>query len=233
MTKIMDYHELKPIMRIGKWAAIIFSGLLMIFNLSYVGIITSTMDISWVDATTYETSFQLIEFVPQMIGFLMLPTLLVLYVSIHLLTSKDKRVWSMCGVIFCAGFVIIVLSLYFIEVGYVLPSLYHGEVEGLDQVIFKNPRSIVFGINNFAWGWLLGVSLIFMGIVFQGSGLGNWIRWLLLANGIGNILLVPGYSVNNLALQLGAIISWLIGLPIAMIMIALHLRRMEKSFQDV
>jgi hypothetical protein len=111
--------------------------------------------------------------------------------------------------------------------------LYQGEAEGLEQLIFKNPRSIAFGINNFAWGFLLGVSLIFMAIIFQGSRLAIWIRWLLVVNGVGNLLLVPGYALDNLVLQLGAVFSWEIGLPIAMAMIAVYLKRLERSFQTM
>jgi hypothetical protein len=226
MIEQENLHVLKPATQFGFWAAIIFAVLLIIFNITYIGIITSTIDDPWIDATAYEESFQVIEFVPQMIGFILLPTLLVLYVSIHYLASPNNRIWSLLGVIFCAGFVIVVLIIYFIEVGYVLPSLYQSEAEGLEQLIFKNPRSIAFGVNNFAWGFLLGLSLIFMANVFQGSRLAAWIRWLLVVNGIGSLLLVPGYSIDNMFLQMGAIVSWVIGLPIVMIMIAIYLIRL-------
>lgn len=93
---------------------------------------------------------EMIEFIPQMIGFPMLPTLLVVYIVIHQLTHPEKQIWSLAAVLFCAGYVLVVLSLYFIEVGYVLPSLMRSDTEGLAPLIFKNPRSLAFGINYFA-----------------------------------------------------------------------------------
>lgn len=225
--------DLKPIIKTGVWAAIIFGVLLIIFNISYVAIVALTMDTIWIDTTNYEMTFQIIEFVPQMVGFFMLPALLILYVSIHYLTKPEYRVWSFIGVIFCTGFVIVVLIIYFIEVGYVLPSLYQGVAEGLEPLIFKNPNSITYGVNNFAWGFLFGFSLISIAIVFQGNQLASWIRWLLVANGMGNLLLIPGYSLDNMVLQLGAVVSWVIGLPAVMAMIAIYLRGLERSLHNV
>lgn len=62
-------------------------------------------------------------------------------------------------------------SLYFIQVGILLPALKQGNWHGLDQYAFANPNSIAWGLDHFAWS-LLGVALLLMAWVFEGTGSG-------------------------------------------------------------
>jgi hypothetical protein len=207
------------------WSALAFAALLIVFTVAYLIMIASSLATPWIGTATYQSTFQVIEFVPQMIGFVMLPVLLLLVVSLHVQAERGKRLWSVLSVVSCAAFVATVLVLYFIQVGHVLPSLLRGATDGLDVLVFANPHSLTFALNYFAWGFFLGTSLLCLAVVFSGSRLALWIRWLLVGNSAAHLLLVVGYVMDSLVLQLGAVASWLVGLPVVMLLIAAHLKR--------
>ncbi len=150
-------------------------------------------------------------------------------VSIHIYASESRKIWSLAGLVFGTAFAVLLGSLYFIQVGILLPALKHGTWDGLDQYTFSNPRSIAWGLNHFAWS-LFGVTLLLTSCAFEGRGLKRWIRWLFILNGLANLSLIFAFAFEVEALTLGvAFLSWVIALPIAAVLVALMFRKTLKS----
>lgn len=210
---------------IGFWSSLAFAALLVALNVSFAIMAIQAPSTEWEGMEAYSQKFQAIAFVPQAIGLVLIPAFILMMTSIHLHTSGARKIWSLTGLAFGTASTTLLGSLYFIQVGVLLPALIHGYWQGLDQYAFANPRSIAWGLNHFAWA-LLGAALFSMARVFDGVGLQRWIRWLFALNGLVNISLIFAFAFELDALTLGvALLSWVIALPLAAVLVALMFRR--------
>lgn len=76
-----------------------------------------------------------------------------------------------------------------------------------------------------AWDVLLGLSLIFAALTFNGNRLEVAIRWALVISGALALIGTLGPIVGNMALQRPGILGYGLGLPIAAFMLAIFFRR--------
>jgi hypothetical protein len=183
----------------------------------------------WQGIEAYARSHRLIAFVPQVIGLVSIPALVLMLASIHIHASPSLRHWSLAGLGFGVAYGILLGSLYFIQVGILLPALSRGTWHGLNQFAFANPLSIAWGLNFFAWS-ILGISLLLTAWVFEGDRLNRWIRSLFILNGIANLSLIFAFPFEIVWLTLGvAFLSWVIGLPVATIFVAILFKRMLRQ----
>jgi hypothetical protein len=197
----------------------------MMLNIAFVIMVSQVSAGGWQGIEVYASTYQLIEFVPQTIGLLTIPALLLMFISIHLYGAERCRIWSLAGLLFAAAYAGMLGALYFIQVGVLLPALRSGNWQGLEQFALANPRSVAWGLNHFAWS-LLGVALFFMAWIFEGDRLEQWIRWLFLLNGLANMLLIPAFAFDIAALTLGiALVSWVIALPVTAVLVGLLFRK--------
>ncbi len=216
---------------VGFWSSLAFGVLLIALNISFAIMAVQVAGTAWEGMEAYSRTYRTIAFVPQAIGLATLPPLILMLASIHSYARESRKIWSLAGLVFGAGFAVLVGSLYFIQVGVVLPALRQGSWQGLDQNTFANPRSIAWGLNHFAWS-LLGVSLLLMTPVFEGQGLKRWIRWLFVLNGLANASLLFAFAWELEALTLGvAFVSWIVALPITALLVARMFRSDLESYR--
>jgi hypothetical protein len=212
--------------RSGAWAAILYAVLLTLFNVAFIGMLLAVPDLEWRGADHFIQNFSLVQFGPQSIGLLLLPVQMVLVVSIYRRLPQEHRLWGLVGMVFHAGFVILTLGLYFIQLGVVLPAALRGDPAYLDLLAFASPRSPAWALNNFGWGFLLGLGLVFLAFAFpRGTKLERWIFGLLLFNGVSSFFLVVGYVLDDFNLQIPTVLSWLVGLPAVSILLAIWFKR--------
>lgn len=215
--------------KVGFWSSLTFAVLLIALNISFAIMVAQMPATEWEGLETYSRTYRASAFVPQVIGLASLPALILMLTSIHISASEFRKTWSLAGLAFGTAFTVLLGSLYFIQVGILLPALKHGNWHGLDQYAFANPRSIAWGLDHFAWS-LLGVALLLMAWAFEGHGLKRWIRWLFVLNGLANISLIFAFAFEIEALTLGvAFLSWVIALPIAVVLVALMFRNNLRS----
>jgi hypothetical protein len=217
---------MKTTARLGFRSAIAFAALFALFNIAFILMIANLpLRGSWWNVRSYAASWNIYVFLPEMIGLVMLPVFMMLAICIHALATDETRPWSTLGLAFAGMFVFLVLTLYFLQVGFVLPNLIRGELDSVSMWAFANPYGgVAWGLNFFGWA-LFGAALFFLAFNYRGSRLDTWIRWLLIANGIGNFSAVFGYALDDSILQAGAVISWLVLIVPATILIALKFER--------
>lgn len=213
--------------RVGFWSAIAFAVHLTALNIAFAIMAFQAPAGDWQGMEVYAHTYQVVAFVPQTIGLLTIPALILMLTSIHLCTDERRRVWSLAGLLFGTAHAGLLGALYFIQIGVLLPALGRGDWQGMDQFAFANSHSVVWGLNHFAWA-LLGVALFLMAWVFEGNRLKRWIRWLFVLNGLGNISLIFAFAFEVKAMTLGvAFLSWVIALPITAVLVGYMFRNVQ------
>jgi hypothetical protein len=227
-SNLPSYHNTK----IGFYSSLAYAVLLISLNVSFVIMAVQVPTSAWEGMEVYTQTYRTIAFVPQAIGLVSIPALILMLASIHMYASEAHKLWSLAGMAFGSAYAVLLGSLYFIQVGVILPALKTGNWHGLDQFVFAHPRSVAWGLNHFAWS-LLGVALLLMAWVFEGDELRRWLRRLFVLNGLANISLIFAFSFEIGVLTLGvALLSWVIGLPIMAILVALMFRNILRTFAD-
>ncbi len=211
----------------GFWSSLSYALLHTALNVSFIVMAFQVPGTEWEGMEVYSRTYRIIAFVPQAIGLVSIPALVLMLANIHMYASELKKHWSLAGLAFGTAYAVLLGSLYFIQVGILLPALKQGNWQGLDQYAFANPRSIAWGLDHFAWS-LLGAALLLMAGVFEGDRLRRWIRRLFILNGVANISLIFAFIFDIQALTLGvAFVSWVIGLPTAAVLVAFMFRNSQ------
>ena len=216
--------------RVGFWSAIAFAVLLTALNIAFTIMAFQVPASEWQGMEVYARTYRVVAFVPQAIGLLTIPALVLMLISIHLYTDERRKVWSLAGLLFGTAYAGLLGALYFVQVGVLLPALKRGNWQGLDQFAFANSHSVAWGLDHFAWA-LLGVALFLMAWVFEGDRLKRWIRCLFVLNGLGNISLVFAFAFEVEAMTLGvAFLSWVVALPITAVLVGLMFRNVQRAY---
>jgi hypothetical protein len=203
--------------------------LLIALDISFVVMAIQVPVTAWEGIEAYSGTFQTIAFMPQVFGLASILAFIMMLASIHIYASESRKIWSVAGLSFGIAYTVLLGCLYFIQVAILLPALKNGYWHGLDQFAFANPRSLAWGLIHFAWA-LLGFALLSTAWVFVGDRLKRWIKWLLVLNGLANISLIFSFAFGVETLTLAvAFLSWVIGLPLTAVLIALLFRRNLRS----
>jgi hypothetical protein len=108
---------------------------------------------------------------------------LVLAVSIHQLTSPDRKVWSHAAVAFATAYMVLISINYFVQLTWVAPRLAAGRTAGMEQFLFVPFDSFLYSVDILGYSFM-SVATLFAAMVFTGKGIERVARWFLIANGL-------------------------------------------------
>ena len=108
---------------------------------------------------------------------------LVLAVSIHHLSSPERRIWSHAAVAFATAYAVLISINYFVQLTLVAPRLGGGRVEGIEPFLFIPFDSFLYSVDILGYR-LMSVATLFAAKVFTGGGLERKVRFFLTANGL-------------------------------------------------
>ena len=108
---------------------------------------------------------------------------LVLVVSIHQLSSPDRRIWSHAAVAFATAYAVLISINYFVQLTLVAPRLAGGRVEGIEPFLFIPFDSFLYSVDILGYSFM-SVATLFAAGVFTGRGLERVVRVFLIANGL-------------------------------------------------
>lgn len=197
--------------RVGEAAAWVFTVLFVALNLMYVPLFTTARP--WLGVDDYLETVRWVEFGPQAVGLVALPVFALLLVAVHQATPPERSLVSLAAVGFGMAFVAIVWVGYFVQLAWVYPNAVNGADAGVELLAFRNPRGLGWALNHAGWA-LSGIAALALARAFTGGGLEARLRWLLAGYGLANLLLVPAYASDSVALSLPAAVSWLVLLPV-------------------
>jgi len=111
------------------------------------------------------------------------PSFLVLVVSIHQLSSPDRKIWSHAAVTFATAYAVLISINYFVQLTWVMPRLAAGRTQGIEQFLFTPFDSFLYAVDILGYGFM-SVATLFAARVFTGKGLERVVRVFLTANGL-------------------------------------------------
>jgi len=108
---------------------------------------------------------------------------LVLVVSIHQLSSPDRKVWSHAAVAFATAYAVLISINYYVQLTWVMPRLAAGRTHGLEPFLFTPFDSFLYAVDILGYSFM-SVATLFAAAVFTGRGLERVVRVFLIANGL-------------------------------------------------
>jgi hypothetical protein len=111
------------------------------------------------------------------------PSFLVLTVSIHQLAAPDRRVWSHAAVAFATAYMVLVSTVYFVQLTLITPRLAQGRMEGIEPFLFVPFDSFLYAVDILGYSFM-SVATLFASRVFSAWGLQRTVRTFLTANGL-------------------------------------------------
>jgi hypothetical protein len=108
---------------------------------------------------------------------------LVLTVSIHQLSSPDRRIWSHAAVAFATVYAVLISVNYYVQLTLVAPRLAGGRVAGIEPFLFVPFDSFLYAVDILGYSFM-SVATLFAAMVFTGRGLERIVRRFLIANGL-------------------------------------------------
>jgi hypothetical protein len=158
-------------------------------------------------------------------GFLGVLLFLPMVTAIYYVSSPDRKVFSMLGVVF-AGISVAMLGLqYYSHVTVVRYNIMRGELEALSLFVLGNPHSFFWPLECLGYGFM-SLSTLFVVFTFSRGSLERWIRFLFIANGalgIGGLVVYP-LEVTIVAVLCGLSL-WTVVFPSSTFLLAINFRR--------
>ena len=213
--------------KLGFWAAILSAAFAVLWFVTFnmQDLLASVPD--WRNLDAYAESFRMVRLLLIYPSLLLALTYVVLLVCVHGYAAEDKKVWSLTALSIGILYAAMASVNYNIQASAVRQSLAAGEIAGIEMWIPDNPHSVFEALSN-SYGYM-AVSMFFAGFVFRGGGLQRWIRIVLFAQAITAI---GQFGWTMFDLNTGVFIAtslvWVIGAPIAFILLAILFRREER-----
>lgn len=150
---------------------------------------------------------------------------LVLVVSIHQLSSPDRKIWSHAAVAFATAYAVLISINYFVQLTWVAPRLAAGRAQGIEPFLFTPFDSFLYSVDILGYSFM-SVATLFAARVFTGRGLERVVRVLLTANG----LLLPFIALQMYVHWLIWIAAlWAVTFPGSTWFLAILFRRAETT----
>ncbi|MBN2170185.1 MAG: hypothetical protein JW819_02560, partial [Candidatus Krumholzibacteriota bacterium] len=108
---------------------------------------------------------------------------LVLIVSVHQISSPDRKVWTHAAVAFATAYAVLISINYYVQLTWVAPRLAAGRIAGMEPFLFTPFDSFLYAVDILGYSFM-SVATLFMAPVFTGRGLERVARWFLIANGL-------------------------------------------------
>jgi len=210
--------------RLGIWSAILSAVFTVIWFITFNMKDVLAVLPDWKNIEAYSEAFTIIRHFYIYPSLLLTITYLIMLSCIHLYVPKDKKIWSIIALSIGIVYAVMASINYNILAVAVRQSLSAGETVGIEMFVPDNPHSIFNALaNSYVY---MAISMFFAAFVFQGSRLANWIRTIFILQIISAVgqtgQSMFGWSMN---IFIATSMVWVIGSPIAFILIAILFMR--------
>jgi hypothetical protein len=148
---------------------------------------------------------------------------LLLMVSVHQLSSPDRKVWSQAALAFATVYAVLISITYFVQLTWIAPRLAAGRTHGVEPFLFTPFDSFLYAVDILGYSFM-SLATLFAAPVFTGKGLECVTRVFLTANG----LLLPFIALQMYAHGMIWIAAlWGVTFPGATWSLAILFRRMK------
>ena len=165
---------------VGFWSAVLAT----VFSISYdIGQIAEWMGLLGSQGGPESNSTPLGIFVLLTPSLFLGSSFLVLAVSIHRISSPDRKIWSNAAVVFATAYAVLISINYYVQLTWVGPRLVAGRTQGLEPFLFVVFDSFLYAVDILGYSFM-SVATLFAAGVFTGKGLERTVRIFLIANGL-------------------------------------------------
>lgn len=152
-------------------------------------------------------------------GFILIPLMMVLMVVIHDYAPPERKFFSRLGLLFTAGYAVLVSLNYFILLTVSEQAQY--------AVAFAtdDPKSLTGIIGSLGYGFL-GMATLFAAFVFTTGWMENTVRWLFIINAILGLGEIISFGLDwPKEASLATFIVWHVIMPASTILLAILFKR--------
>jgi len=144
--------------------------------------------------------------------------------SFHYIASNDKRFWTHAALIFTTFYAVFVSVNYVVQLATVIPMKLSGAASEI-RILEQTPHSMFWDFD--AMGYIfMGMAMLFAIPAFNKQGFQKYVRISFIANGLVTPLIAFVYFYPNYSEQLLMLgYPWAVTAPLAMLMLAIMLRR--------
>ncbi len=168
----------------------------------------------WRDAALYVESFHPLQTATFFCGYFLVIGSLMTFIVLYKTTPENKKIWALTGLLINVVFTSVVFLNYIIQTTYI-PYLANNNPPEAATILpvftMANPGSFAWALEMYGWGGI-GLSFIFMALIFNNGKLAKTLKILFLANGISSVAaaLMTSFDMNWLfsAAGLTALVVW-------------------------
>ncbi len=195
--------NIQPItLRLGFWAAILA---------------TATVIIAGITAKAASGNSSLI------FGFMLIPLMMVLLAVIHDYAPPGRKIFSRLGLLFTAGYAVLISLSYFVLLTGAEQAWYAGAFAADD------PKSLTGITGSLGYGFL-GMATLFAAFVFTTGWMENTVRWLFITNAVLGLGEIIGFGLDwPKEALLAAFIVWHVIMPASTILLAILFKRRAEA----
>ncbi len=197
-----------PLKTTGEKRPAYFLGILSSFLLTIIGILYFIVIlVNLINGLMTLPPSEQIQNFAAIVSIIIAPLIIILCASIHDLTMKNKKVFSLLGIEFSVLFATFVCINCFIQLSTVRLSLLEGNIEGLSRFLPYDPRSAMFALEMVGWGAFLGLALLFMAFTVKNTGVCKMIKYTFLLYAFLGITSTIAFLVDSPLSTIG-FVAW-------------------------
>lgn len=154
---------------------------------------------------------------------------IIMLCTIHEWIEQRDKIFSKLSICFGMGFAILACLNYTIQFSIVRLSLKEGITQNLESFVQFNPRSFSSATNMLGWGLFLGLSTLFLAMLFKGKGINLGIRVSFYLTSLFCFIGFIGFTFDNQFFLLIFQMGMTIGLTIGAILLAFAFNRSKRE----
>lgn len=193
-TATMQVHA--SAVRLGFWssAVILVSGVALLLGIvASALLLPSAMTTTWAGMAAYADAYRATGGIITALSFLAAlvacPAYVIQVISIHGLEPSMPRIRRWLGAGLAGAFASLAGLNYVAQLTIVRLGILSGQTQGLENLVFQNPDSVMLELDFAGW-FFLGLAFLTVVPVFREDGVGKALRWILIANAtLGFVLL--------------------------------------------
>jgi len=218
--------------KLGFWSGILSAVFSVIWFVTFSMKDALAIVPDWHDVEAYAEAFRMVRFTLVYPSLLLAVSYIILMACVHRFASEEAKIWSLIALSIGILYATMASINYNIQAVAVRLSLQAGETAGIEMWIPDNLNGIFNALAN-SYVYMV-ISMIFAGFVFRGGRLERWIRGLFLAQVITAVGQI-GHTMFDWSMTVFIATSmvWVIGSPIAFVLLALLFRRRGRDGMDI
>ena len=212
---------------------IVFSGLVFpVLSLIF------TPQPPWRDAALFVESFHPLQTATFFCGYFLVIGSLLTFIVLYKTAPENRKIWALSGLMINVVFTAVVFLNYIIQTTYIPYLATNNPPETatiLPVFTMANPGSFAWALEMYGWGGI-GLSFIFMALIFNDGKLATTLKILFLANGISSVTtaLLTSFDMNWLFSPAGltALVVWNALVFVIDIFLLKYFQKEQKKFSD-